>query len=81
MVVKHTKRRVTRVLIIGVVIAVLSYLFHPEIGQLTVMVNGESLSRTGHIAPFVGFNVTQQRNHRQNVSDGVIYPVTRSFSN
>ncbi|MEQ1546812.1 hypothetical protein, partial [Methyloglobulus sp.] len=44
-------------------------------------------SRTGHVAPFVGFQrgtkphpsaKDQQRHRRQNVSNGVTYPVTRS---
>jgi energy-converting hydrogenase Eha subunit A len=41
---KRNKRLVIRVFIIGLAIAMLSYLFHPEIGQLSVMVNGEPIA-------------------------------------
>ncbi len=35
---------ITKVPIIGAVIAVLSYLFHPEVGQLSVIVNGQPIA-------------------------------------
>jgi hypothetical protein len=30
----------TKVLIVGLVIAILSYLFHPDVGQFSIMMNG-----------------------------------------
>src|SRR5512134_3556953 len=41
---KHNIRLITKVLIIGAVIAVFSYLFHPEVGQLSVMINGQPVA-------------------------------------
>ncbi len=41
---KRNIRLITKVLIIGAAIAVLSYLFHPEVGQLSVMINGQPIS-------------------------------------
>jgi hypothetical protein len=41
---KRNTKLITKVLIVGAVIAVLSYLFHPEVGQLSVMVNGEPIA-------------------------------------
>lgn len=41
---KHNKKLIVKVLIIGAVIAILSYLFHPGIGQLSVMLNGEPVA-------------------------------------
>ena len=41
---------ITKILAIGFVIAALSYLFHPEVGQFSVMVNGEPVA-----APLVRF--------------------------
>ncbi|MBL6986422.1 MAG: hypothetical protein ISR72_05130 [Methylobacter sp.] len=41
---KHNKKLIVKVLIVGVFIAVLSYLFHPSIGQLSVMINGEPVA-------------------------------------
>ncbi|MDP1666860.1 MAG: hypothetical protein Q8L79_17255 [Methylobacter sp.] len=38
---KHNKKLIVKVLITGAVIAILSYLFHPGIRQLSVMLNGE----------------------------------------
>ena len=38
---KRNNKLITKVLIVGAVIAVLSYLFHPGIGQLSVTLNGE----------------------------------------
>ncbi|MGJ0486262.1 MAG: hypothetical protein ACR65R_17260, partial [Methylomicrobium sp.] len=37
-------RLITKVLIIGALIAVLSYLFHPDVGQLSVMINGQPVA-------------------------------------
>ena len=39
-----------KVLVIGLLIAVLSYLFHPEIGQFTFMMDGQPISE-----PFARF--------------------------
>jgi len=36
----HNQKLIGKVLIIGGVIAILSYLFHPGVGQLSVMING-----------------------------------------
>ncbi len=41
---KHTKSLIAKVLIIGAVIAVLSYLFHPGVGQFSIMINGEPVA-------------------------------------
>jgi hypothetical protein len=41
---KGNIKLITKVFIIGAVIAVLSYLFHPEVGQLSVMVNGQPIA-------------------------------------
>ena len=38
---KHNKKLIVKVLIVGAIIAVLSYLFHPGVGQLSVVLNGE----------------------------------------
>ena len=46
----HNKKLMAKVFIVGMVIAVLGYLFHPEVGQLSVMVNGEPVAE-----PFVRF--------------------------
>lgn len=37
-------RLITKVLIIGALIAVLGYLFHPDVGQLSVMINGQPIA-------------------------------------
>lgn len=37
---KYKQKLIAKVLIIGAVIAILSYLFHPGIGQLSVTING-----------------------------------------
>ncbi|MDD1623562.1 MAG: hypothetical protein LUQ56_03070 [Methylococcaceae bacterium] len=34
----------TKVLIVGLVIAILSYLFHPDVGQFSIMMNGEPVA-------------------------------------
>ena len=41
---KHNNKLITNVLIIGGVIAILSYLFHPGVGQFSVMLNGEPVA-------------------------------------
>jgi hypothetical protein len=41
---KRNTKLITKVFVIGVFIAVLSYLFHPDIGQLSIMVNGEPIA-------------------------------------
>jgi hypothetical protein len=42
---KHnTSLIIIKVLLIGIIIAVLSYLFHPEVGQLSVMVDGQPIA-------------------------------------
>lgn len=41
---KRNTKLITKVFIIGGIIALLSYLFHPEVGQLSVMVNGEPIA-------------------------------------
>jgi hypothetical protein len=35
---------ITKVLILGLVIAILSYLFHPDVGQFSLMMNGEPVA-------------------------------------
>ena len=35
---------IIKILTIGAILATLSYLFHPEVGQLSVMVNGEPIA-------------------------------------
>jgi len=41
---KHNKKLIVKVLVIGAVIAILSYLFHPGVGRLSVMFNGEPVA-------------------------------------
>jgi hypothetical protein len=41
---KRNSKLITKVLAIGIIIAILSYLFHPEVGQLSVMINGEPIA-------------------------------------
>jgi hypothetical protein len=41
---KHNKKLIVTVLIVGVVIAILSYFFHSDVGQLGVMINGEPVA-------------------------------------
>jgi hypothetical protein len=35
---------ITKVLIVGLVIAILSYLFHPDVGQFNLMMNGKPVA-------------------------------------
>jgi hypothetical protein len=41
---QNNKKLVTKVLLVGIVIAILSYLFHPDIGQFSIMMNGEPVA-------------------------------------
>jgi len=41
---KRTNHLVTKILLVGGLIAGLIYLFHPEAGQFSVVINGEPLS-------------------------------------
>jgi hypothetical protein len=41
---KPNNKLIAKILFIGVFIAILSYLFHPEIGQLSIMMNGEPVA-------------------------------------
>jgi len=41
---KHNKKLIIKVLAVGAAIAILSYLFHPNVGQLSVMLNGEPVA-------------------------------------
>jgi hypothetical protein len=41
---QRNKELMTKVLIMGLIIAVLSYLFHPDVGQFSIMMNGEPVA-------------------------------------
>jgi magnesium-transporting ATPase (P-type) len=41
---KHNKKLIVKVLIAGAIIAILSYLFYPGVGQLSVTLNGEPVA-------------------------------------
>jgi hypothetical protein len=41
---KCNTRLLTKILTIGLMIAVLSYLFHPDVGQLSVIYNGQPVA-------------------------------------
>jgi len=41
---KHPKNLIVKVLLIGIIIAVLSYVFYPGVGQFSVMINGEPVA-------------------------------------
>ena len=41
---KGNSKLITKVLIVGLVIALLSYLFHPEVGQFSLMMNGQPVA-------------------------------------
>lgn len=41
---KHNNRLIPTILIIGLVIAVLSYLFHPDVGEFSLFINGEPIA-------------------------------------
>jgi hypothetical protein len=40
----RNNKLIFKVLIIGAVIAVLSYLFHPEVGQISLIINGQPVA-------------------------------------
>lgn len=41
---KRNNKLIAKVLIVGAVIAILSFLFHPGAGQLSIMLNGEPVA-------------------------------------
>ena len=41
---QRNKKLIIKVLIVGLVIAILSYLFHPDVGQFSIMINGEPVA-------------------------------------
>lgn len=41
---KHPKNLIIKVLVVGAIIAVLSYLFYPDVGQFSIMINGEPVA-------------------------------------
>lgn len=41
---QRNNKLMTKVLIVGLVIAILSYLFHPDVGQFSLMMNGEPVA-------------------------------------
>ena len=41
---QRNNKLITKVLIVGLVIAILSYLFHPDVGQFSIMMNGEPVA-------------------------------------
>ncbi|MCX7099083.1 MAG: hypothetical protein NTV43_14375 [Methylococcales bacterium] len=41
---KHNVKLLVKVLILGVVVALLSYLFHPEVGHISMVLNGQTIS-------------------------------------
>jgi hypothetical protein len=41
---KHNKKLIVAALLIGAVIAILSYFFHPGDGQFNLMINGEAVT-------------------------------------
>lgn len=41
----HSKKLIVKVLVLGVAIAILGYLFHPDVGQLAVSFNGEPVAQ------------------------------------
>ena len=41
---QRNKKLMIKVLIVGLVIAILSYLFHPDVGQFSIMINGEPVA-------------------------------------
>ena len=41
---QRNSKLIIKVLILGLVIAVLSYLFHPDVGQFSIMMNGEPVA-------------------------------------
>ena len=41
---QRKNKLMTKVLMVGLVIAILSYLFHPDVGQFTIMMNGQPVA-------------------------------------
>ena len=41
---QRNHKLITKVLIVGLAIAILSYLFHPDVGQFSIMMNGEPVA-------------------------------------
>jgi len=41
---QRNNKLMIKVLIVGLVIAILSYLFHPDVGQFSIMINGEPVA-------------------------------------
>ena len=41
---QRNTKLMTKVLIVGLVIAIFSYLFHPDVGQFSIMMNGEPVA-------------------------------------
>jgi hypothetical protein len=41
---QRNNKLITKVLILGLVIAFFSYLFHPDVGQFSIMMNGEPVA-------------------------------------
>ncbi|MEI6066446.1 MAG: hypothetical protein WCP96_03855 [Methylococcaceae bacterium] len=49
---------ITKVLIVGLVIAIFSYLFHPDVGQFSIMMNGAPVANSLiHLAAIPSFLV------------------------
>lgn len=40
----HNSKLISKVLAVGAIIAVLSYLFHPEVGQFSLIINGQPVA-------------------------------------
>ena len=41
---QRKNKLMTKVLMVGLTIAILSYLFHPDVGQFTIMMNGQPVA-------------------------------------
>ena len=41
---QRNNKLMTKILIVGLVIAIFSYLFHPDVGQFSIMMNGEPVA-------------------------------------
>jgi hypothetical protein len=41
---KGDTKLITKVFLVGTIIAILGYLFHPDVGQLSIIVNGEPVA-------------------------------------
>ena len=55
---KGNTKLITKVFLVGTVIAILGYLFHPDVGQLSIMVNGEPVAEPlAHFAAIPTFLV------------------------